>query len=102
MGVHGAEIGYWSHPAARGRGVMTEAVGLLTRHVFLDTEDGGLGAHRLFIRAAVDNLASRHVAEAQGYQRCGLERHANPMGDGSYSDLVAYDMTRADWVSRQQ
>jgi RimJ/RimL family protein N-acetyltransferase len=57
MGAHGAEIGYWSHPAARGRGLMTEAVGLLTRHVF-STPDGGLGAHRLFIRAAVDNLAS--------------------------------------------
>jgi RimJ/RimL family protein N-acetyltransferase len=47
-----AEVGYWTHPAARGRGVMTEAVGLLVRHAFVPEEDGGLGLRRLHVIAA--------------------------------------------------
>ena len=53
-----AEIGYWAHPAARGRGVMTEATRLVARHTLLPYEDGGLGHHRVSLRAAAGNAAS--------------------------------------------
>jgi RimJ/RimL family protein N-acetyltransferase len=88
----GLEIGYWAHPAARGRGVMTEAVGLLVRHAFLGPDDGGLGAHRLHISTAVGNAASRHVAEANGFVAYGVAHEADRMGDGSLADLVELEL----------
>ena len=100
IGIHGAEIGYWAHPDCRGRGATTEGVRMLVRHAFLDADDGGLELHRLFIRAAVDNVASRRVAEAQAFEQFAAERQAAPMRDGSYSDLVGYDMSRAEWITR--
>jgi ribosomal-protein-alanine N-acetyltransferase len=36
------EIGYWAHPDARGRGVVSEAVGLAVAHAFRTRADGGL------------------------------------------------------------
>jgi RimJ/RimL family protein N-acetyltransferase len=88
----GAEIGYWAHPAARGRGVMTEALGLVVRHAFVPVEDGGLGLRRLYVRAGEANTASRRVLEANGFVETGRLRQENPMRDGTWSDTVTYDL----------
>ena len=90
------EIGYWAHPDARGRGVMTEATRLAIRHAFTDREDGGLGCRRLVLRAAVANTASRHVAEAAGFLSVGVTRQAERLGDGTYADLVTYELLPTD------
>ena len=79
------EIGYWAHPDARGRGVITEAVRLVTRHA----ERTGL-ARSIAIRCAADNRASRYAATAAGYHEVGVLRAAEPVGDGTLSDLVLY------------
>ncbi len=79
------EIGYWAHPAARGRGVMTAAVRAVTRYA----EDNDL-ADSLLIRGAVGNAASRHVAEAARYSQIGIQPRCEPLRDGSLSDLVLY------------
>lgn len=94
------EIGYCAHPSARGRGVMREAVGMATRHILLDTVDGGLGATRSFIRAAAGNSASQHVAVANGYTQCGRERQAERLGDGSVTDLLLFDLLASEWDAR--
>jgi RimJ/RimL family protein N-acetyltransferase len=94
------EIGYWMHPAARGRGVMTEAVGLVVRHAFLDAEDGGLGMRRLIIKSATGNDASQHVARSNGFTQYGVERQAEPMRDGTYADLVGFDLLRTEWAAQ--
>jgi RimJ/RimL family protein N-acetyltransferase len=80
-----AEIGYWSHPDARGRGRLTEAVRLVTRHA----ERVAL-VDSLVIRAAAGNRASRHVAEAAGYREVGVLLRAEPLGDQTLADLVVY------------
>lgn len=89
------EIGYWTHPAARGRGVMTEACRLVVAHAFAPASEGGLGLRRLQLAAAVDNAASRHVAEQAGFVEYGRARAAEPLGDGSYADLVWFDQLAA-------
>jgi RimJ/RimL family protein N-acetyltransferase len=91
-----AEVGYWAHPAARGRGVTAEAVRLIREHAFRRTEEGGLGLRRLALQAAAGNTASQHVAEANGFRRTGVERQAERLGDGSYDDLVGYDLLATD------
>ncbi len=92
-----AEIGYWSHPDARGRGVVTEAVSLALGFVFADTAEGGLGMHRAFIKAAAGNEASQHVARANGFTEFGRERLSEKTGDGSYGDMVCLDLLRDEW-----
>ena len=79
------EIGYWAHPDARGRGVVTEAVRLVTRHA----RDTGL-ATSLIIRCARGNAASRRVAERAGYTKVGIQPRSEPLGDGQLADLVLY------------
>jgi RimJ/RimL family protein N-acetyltransferase len=91
------EIGYLAHPDARGRGVMREAVGLATRHLFVSTEDGGMGASRAYIRAAADNTASQYVALANGFTQCGRERRSATLRDGTCTDLVLFDLLASEW-----
>jgi RimJ/RimL family protein N-acetyltransferase len=79
------EIGYWAHPDARGRGVVTEAVRLVTRHA----RETGL-ARSLIIRCARGNTASRRVAERAGYTKVGIQPASEPLSNGEVADLVLY------------
>ncbi|OLR90489.1 GNAT family N-acetyltransferase [Actinokineospora bangkokensis] len=56
------EVGYWAHPVARGRGVVTDAVGAVVRFGF-----GGLGLRELTCTVGVGNTASLRVAERVGF-----------------------------------
>ncbi|GEP36693.1 hypothetical protein NPS01_03560 [Nocardioides psychrotolerans] len=80
------EIGYWTHPDARGRGLMTRATGVVTRHV-VDT----LGVARVTAFAAVDNTASRRVIEANGFTQYGVERLGIQLRDAR-ADMALYDV----------
>ena len=80
-----AEIGYWAHPDGRGRGVVAEAVRLVTRYA----RDSGL-ASSLLIRCAAGNAASRRVAERAGYREVGIQPASEPLRDGQLADLVLY------------
>ena len=88
------EIGYWTHPDARGRGVMTTAVALVLRHAF-----EVLGLQRVKAYAAVGNTGSRHVLEASGLTEHGLERLGTVLADGR-ADCVLYDVLRGEWSRR--
>jgi RimJ/RimL family protein N-acetyltransferase len=96
MGTTG-EIGYWAHPDARGRGVMTEAVRLAIRHAFIPREDGGLGRQRLQLIAADGNPASQHIARANGFVEVGRDRQAERLGDGTFADLLRFDLLVDEW-----
>jgi RimJ/RimL family protein N-acetyltransferase len=91
-----AEVGYWTHPDARGRGVMSEACRLAVRHAFIDEEDGGLGLQRLIAYAAEENVASRHVIETNGFTRVGRERRGTRLRDGRLVDTACYDLLVGD------
>ncbi|HET6625608.1 MAG TPA: GNAT family N-acetyltransferase [Nocardioidaceae bacterium] len=95
-----AEIGYWTHPDARGRGVMSEACGLVVRHAFVPEEDGGLGLERLLIYAAEGNSASRRVIEGNGFVTVGRERCGTKLRDGSLVDTVCYDLLASEYGVR--
>jgi RimJ/RimL family protein N-acetyltransferase len=76
-----AEIGYWTAPAARGRGVAPTALDLLTRWAL---SPGGL--HRVQLYHAVDNPASCRVAEKAGFRLEGVLRESFRYGDGALHD----------------
>jgi RimJ/RimL family protein N-acetyltransferase len=85
------EIGYWAHPDARGRGVVTRAMTTVLRHVF-----EGLGVRRVTAGAAVDNAASRRVIEANGLVPFGVERLGTVV-HGGRADIAWYDVLVEEW-----
>ncbi|SNC71493.1 Protein N-acetyltransferase, RimJ/RimL family [Kytococcus aerolatus] len=91
-----SEIGYWVHPEARGRGVVSAALQLLVRHALTPAGSGGMGLRRLTIRHAADNAGSRRAIEGAGFQRIGLARRAGNLGDGTFADDVLYDLLPED------
>ena len=64
-----------------------EAARLAIGHVF-ET----LGVKRVTAYAAVDNTASRHVAEAVGFRQYGVERYGASIRD-DWVDMALYDLT---------
>lgn len=93
LGGDSGELGYWTHPDARGRGVMTEAVDLVVRHAF---DPDGLNRRRLSLYAAAGNAASNAVAVGNGFTFCGTQHAAEPLGDDSHDDLHGYELLRQD------
>lgn len=88
-----AEIGYWVAPDARGGGVATRALALLSRW---SVTDGGF--ERLDLQAATANLASLRVAERCGFVREGVLRRAWYRGGGR-SDMVLFSLVPEDMGS---
>jgi RimJ/RimL family protein N-acetyltransferase len=86
-----AEVGYWAHPDARGRGLMTRAMGVVVRHLFED-----VGVRRVSAGAAVDNTASRRVIEANGLRPFGVERLGTVVRTGR-ADIAWYDVLLEEW-----
>ncbi|MGH3458702.1 GNAT family N-acetyltransferase [Aeromicrobium sp.] len=85
------EVGYWTHPDARGRGVMTEAVRAVVDHAF---DRSGLNLARLMLYAAAGNPPSNAVAVAAGFRHFGTQTAAELLGDGSVDDLNGYELLR--------
>lgn len=86
----GAELGYWLGRAFWGRGIVTEAVGLVTEHAFEALE-------LIRVQAGVYdwNPASARVLEKNGYVREGRLRKA-VIKDGRVGDLLLYAKVRED------
>ncbi len=80
---------------------MSAAVRLAVRHAFIAREDGGLGRKRLRLNAADGNSASQHIARANGFVQVGRDRQAEPLRDGTFADLVRFDLLVDEWESSQ-
>jgi RimJ/RimL family protein N-acetyltransferase len=93
MDIHDAtgEVGYWTHPEARGLGVMTEAVRAVVQHAL---DPAGLDRSHLSLHAAAGNPASNAVAVAAGFRHFGTQTAAERLGDGTLDDLRGYELLR--------
>ncbi len=79
----GAEIGYWAHPDARGRGAVREGAALAVAHAFRPRAEGGLGRERLALGASVENAGSRGIAERLGFTFLGVHTGDGVVGRGA-------------------
>lgn len=94
-GSGNGEIGYWVAQPARGRGLATEAVGLVTRYGIVER-----GLDRVEILHAVGNTASCRVAARAGYPveavlRAGLAQR------GERVDAELHALVAADWLDER-
>jgi len=85
-----ADIGYWTAPEARGRGLTSDALRTLTRW-FL----GDAGAARVELVVEPANVGSVRVAEAAGFTREGVLRQRFVLR-GRRADVVMYSMLPGD------
>jgi ribosomal-protein-serine acetyltransferase len=89
---HSTSIGYWIAEGAQGHGLTTRAARALIEHAF-----GVWGMHRVEVRAGVENLRSRRVAERLGFSLEGVMREAERVGD-RFVDHAVYSILASEWT----
>lgn len=88
---HSAALGYWLGRPFWGRGIMSNAVRVMTDYGF-----GALGFVRIYARVYKGNDASARVLEKAGYKLEGVLRKAI-LKQGAPTDYYLYAMLREDW-----
>jgi RimJ/RimL family protein N-acetyltransferase len=84
-------VGYWVAAAARGRGVCTRGLRLLSRWALEE-----LDLQRMELITDPDNVASQRVAEKVGYRREGVMRAHLRHPDGRVRDSVLFSLLRGE------
>jgi RimJ/RimL family protein N-acetyltransferase len=89
LNSHGykGSTGYWVAAPARGRGVCTRALRLLSRWALEELE-----LQRLELVTDPENIASQRVAEKVGFRREGVLRAHLRHPDGRVRDSVMYSL----------
>lgn len=87
------EVGFWLTPAARGRGLGTDAVAAVAGWVF-----GALDYLRLEMTTTPDNPAVPALARRLGFTKEGLQRKRN-VERGERVDVLLFGLLREDWSS---
>ncbi len=82
-----AGIDLFVDPALHGRGIGTEAVRRLVRHLMEDH-----GHHRVTIDPAADNAAAIRAYEKAGFRRVGVMRRYERAPDGSWRDGLLMEL----------
>lgn len=85
-------VGYSTAPWARGKGLMSRALRLVRDYAFEQ------GVFRFELKADVNNSASRHVADVNGFRFEGVQRGGEILR-GSVIDLAVYALLSTDQVS---
>ena len=84
-------IGYWLSQEVAGRGIMPQAVAMVTDHAF-----GTLALHRIEINIRPENSASLRVVEKLGFRREG-HRPRYLHIDGAWRDHTSFVMLSDEW-----
>jgi RimJ/RimL family protein N-acetyltransferase len=99
IGLHGmkdvyrynGEIGYWLSEQHWGKGIMTEAVGIMVEYAFVRTH-----WLRLFACIYENNPSSMRVLEKNGFHREAIHRRA-VMKEGKLQDEHLFALLKEHW-----
>ena len=89
-----ASIDIYLDPAVHGRGLGTDAVRTLARHLIVDQ-----GHHRLVIDPAADNDAAIRCYSSVGFRPVGLMRRYERDMDGTWHDGLLMDLLADELIS---
>ena len=90
---HHANMDIYLDPAVQGRGVGTDAVRTLTRHLVRER-----GHHRLVIDPAADNVAAIRCYAKVGFRVVGVMRQYERGPDGTWHDGLLMDLVADDLI----
>jgi aminoglycoside 6'-N-acetyltransferase len=88
-----ASIDVYVDPAYHGRGVGTDAVRTVARHLFTEH-----GHHRIEIDPAADNVAAIRSYTKVGFRPVGITRRSERGPDGTWHDGLLMDLLAEDLV----
>ena len=88
-----ANIDIYVDPAVSGRGVGTDAVRTLARHLLVDH-----GHHRLVIDPAADNAAAIRAYSKVGFRPVGIMRQYERGADGTWHDSLLMDLLVDEFI----
>ncbi|OEJ24028.1 GNAT family N-acetyltransferase [Streptomyces agglomeratus] len=86
-----ANIDIYLDPEVHGRGLGTDAVRTLARHLITD-----LGHHRIVIDPAADNAAAVRCYTKAGFRPVGIMRDYERGPDGTWHDGLLMDLLASD------
>jgi ribosomal-protein-serine acetyltransferase len=86
-----AAIGYWLTKDAEGHGIITKSCEALINYGFQE-----IGLHRIEIKAAVENVRSRAIAEKFHFTKEAILRQAECVNN-QFLDIVLYSILKNEW-----
>jgi aminoglycoside 6'-N-acetyltransferase len=89
-----ASIDIYIEPAVHGRGIGSDAVRTLARHLIVDR-----GHHRLVIDPAADNAAAIRCYSKVGFKPVGVMRRYERGDDGAWHDGLLMDLLADELIS---
>lgn len=89
-----AEIGYWLGESYWNKGILSEAVPALVKHVFKTTD-----IIRIYAGTFSPNLASMRVLEKSGFTKEGVLRKSI-FKNGEFMDEHLYSILKEDWEAK--
>ena len=92
-----AWVGFWLKKSARGNGVVNKLLPAIEKLAFDD-----LKLNKLNFGCDVANVASRHIAEKNGYTLDGIMRMERMWPDGSFHDECEYSKLRTEWSKEKR
>ena len=87
---YNAEIGYWLSEDHWGRGIMTQAVPIMTNYIFKNFQ-----VNRIFACVLEGNIGSMRVLETTGYRHEAIHRKA-AVKNNQYLDEHIFAILRAE------
>jgi [ribosomal protein S5]-alanine N-acetyltransferase len=88
-------LGYYLFADFTGKGIMTEAVGLILRHAFQN-----LKLHRVEANVQPENLPSIAVLQRNGFTKEGFSRKYLKIG-GKWRDHERFAIIKEDWREKR-
>ena len=86
-----AELSYFIDEDYEGRGIISESVQVLIRHMLVEHK-----LERLMLRCDVSNERSQNIAKRFGFTKEGIERHGF-FADGKFRDMFVWSLLREDF-----
>lgn len=92
-----AYIDYWLAPDVRGQGLIDRFLPNIEELAF-----DMLKVEKVLLGIDVDNIASRKVAERNGYTLNGISKSGKVWVDGSVHDECEYSKSKKEWSKERQ